>query len=552
MRRTCLLLGSFLALTLPGGHAAAAPDDPHVIYVANSFASTGPAVLRLDPAAGSLVEISRNGWQGNLFAHPYDIAVDRDGSLLVVDMGGFAESQQPDLPDGAVVRIDPFTGRQALVSQGGSLVDPAALALAADGSIYVAENVGVTGVRSVLRIDPLTGAQTVVAQGNQLCNPFGIALEADGDLLVTNYGNLSCPHTGSVARIDPATGRQALLARNNLLSHPFGLAVEPGRILVANETSPAAGVAAVDPATGVQSAVTPNTLSDALHLPARVAIAPDGDLFVTDFELQDGRGGIVEIARADGRQTVVRSGEGFYRPLGIAVAANRPPSAALSVTPGAVAGGSQVTFDASGSSDPEGLRMRYHWDLDGDGAFEAASVSPRASRSFDQNASLNPRVRVRDPHGGSAVAGASLTVDATAPVLSGFTASARTLVGRPLAGATSRARRAVNFRYRLSEAATVAIRIDRALRGRRVGRGCRRPGRRRLARGGPCTRWRWAATLRQNGVPGANSRRFSGRVRGRLLRPGRYRAIAVAVDGVGNRSVARRVRLRVVPPGRSR
>jgi sugar lactone lactonase YvrE len=551
MRRTCLLIGSFVALTLPAGPARAASDVPYVIYAANSSAAEA-VVLRLDPAAGSLVEISRNGAQGNLFVHPYDIAVDRDGSLLVVDMGGFAESQQPDLADGAVLRVDPFMGSQTVVSQGGSLVDPAALALAPNGTIYVADNVGVAGRRSVVRIDPAGGAQTVVTEGDKLCNPFGIALEADGDLLVADYGAfgaVTCARNsaGSVIRVDPATGRQAVLSGNGLFSHPLGLAVEPaGRILVANETSTAAGVAAVDPVTGAQSAVTPNAPSDLLRLPARVALAPGGDLLVSDFELQDGRGGIVEVEPADGRQSLVRGGAPFNRPLGITVAANRPPAAALSVRPGSVAGGSPVIYDASGSSDPEGLRLRYEWDLDGDGSYESAGWSPATSRSFDASAALAPSVRVSDPHGGSAVAGTVLTVDATAPVLSGFDASARTLVGRTAASSARRPRRAVTFRYRLSEPATVTIGIERALPGRRVGGHCRRPARRPVARRVRCLRWRRAATLRQNGTAGANSRRYSGRSRGRRLRPGRYVAIAVAVDAVGNRSAPRRLRLQVV------
>jgi DNA-binding beta-propeller fold protein YncE len=561
MRRTCLLIGSFLALGLPAGPAVAALDDPYVIYTANSYVS-GAVVLRADPATGSLVEISRNGKQGTRFVHPYDIAVDRDGSLLVVDMGGFAESQQPDIADGAVLRVDPLTGDQSVVSEGGSLIDPAGLVVAPNGTIYVVDNVGVAGKRAVVRIDPLSGAQTIVTEGGQLCNPFGIAREADGNLLVANYGDfagVNCVRSGgSVIRINSTTGGQAEVTRDGLFAQPFGLAVEPGgRILVVNETSPAAGVSAVDPVSGAQTAITSNSPSDTLRLPARIAVAPNGKLLVTDFELEDGRGGIVEVEPRDGSQRLVHGGPPFYRPLGIAVAVNRAPAAVLTAMPGSVAGDSTVSFDASGSSDPEGLRLLYEWDLDGDGSFESAGWTPTTARSFRGNATFTPRVRVSDPHGGSAVAAAVLTVDATAPVLSDFDASADALLGRPaprrarrLPRSGPRARRAVAFRYRLSEPARVAITLARALPGRRVRRDCRRAGSRRVGRRARCTRWRSATTLLEQGASGANARRFSGRVDGRRLRAGRYVAVAVAEDAVGNRSAARRVGLRVVAASR--
>ena len=75
-------------------------------------------ILRSDPATGSLVEISRNGPQGNLFHRPYDLAVEADGDLLVADLG------EPEVKDGAIIRVNPYTGRQSLVSSGGLLLRP--------------------------------------------------------------------------------------------------------------------------------------------------------------------------------------------------------------------------------------------------------------------------------------------------------------------------------------------------------------------------------------------------------------------------------------------
>jgi hypothetical protein len=227
---------------------------------------------------------------------------------------------------------------------------------------------------------------------------------------------------------------------------------------------------------------------------------------------------------------------------------------ALMASFGTVAGGQAVRFDASGSRDAEGLALRYDWDLDGDGAFEARSAAPVVWHRYAASQALTARVRVSDPHRAAATAAAPLTVDATPPLLGSFGASARTLLGRatsrrrPRAGsAAARPRRATIFRYSLSEPAAVAIRIERALAGRRVRGRCIAPRRRRVPRRLRCSRWRMIVVLRGQGAAGANGLRFSGRVRGRRLIPGRHRATVRAVDAVGNRSHRKSIRLRVAP-----
>ena len=150
MRCFAVLLAA-VALSLLTGTATAAPGDPWVAYVANSVvvkqSAPAPVILRADPSTGGLAEISRNGSQGDLFRHPYDIAVAPDGSLLVADMGAFATSTDKT-PDGRVIRVDPVTGQQSLVTSGNMLVDPAGLVVAPDGLIYIVENVGTMGAPS--------------------------------------------------------------------------------------------------------------------------------------------------------------------------------------------------------------------------------------------------------------------------------------------------------------------------------------------------------------------------------------------------------------------
>ena len=124
-------------------------------------------------------------------------------------------------------------------------------------------------------------------------------------------------------------------------------------------------------------------------------------------------------------------------------------------------------------------------------------------------------------------------------------------VARARAGARRRIKRGTRFRYTLSEAATVRITIERVLPGRVRGRGARRrcvkpTSRNRNAR--RCKRYKRVTALVANEQAGRQSTAFSGRVKGRALRRGRYRARLVASDALGARSQERRLALRIVRP----
>jgi len=208
----------------------------------------------------------------------------------------------------------------------------------------------------------------------------------------------------------------------------------------------------------------------------------------------------------DGGQSILRQDRQlFNNPLGVAVVANREPVAALSVSPARVAGGRQVTLDASATRDPEGLRLRYAWDLDGNGSFETdGGTNPTITHAYSGTTTFTPRVRASDPHGASGVAGASLSIDSIRPVVSGLRVRGRTIT------------------YRLSEQARVTIHLQQQRR----------------------KRWRTIRVLRQDGMAGKNRLVAQSRARAaKRMRPVRYRAEAIAIDAVGNRSRATRLRL---------
>jgi hypothetical protein len=118
------------------------------------------------------------------------------------------------------------------------------------------------------------------------------------------------------------------------------------------------------------------------------------------------------------------------------------------------------------------------------------------------------------------------------PVVSGFGMTNR--VFAPLGahkgahagalGSAARVKRGTTFTYTLSEAAKVTITIERKRR----------------------RRMRKLGSLSAQKRGGRQSTRFSGRLRGKALKPGRYRATIVATDAAGQASDPRRISFRVV------
>ena len=551
MRPTRILTWLVPAFLLAPGAALAAPGDPYVIYTANSFAE-GAVVLRTDPAAGSLVEISRNGPQGTLFRRPFDLALEADGDLVVADMGTPCTTDLPRCAnDGRVIRVDTITGRQTLVASGAPLLDPAGIAVAPNGDIYVADNYAADDDGAVIRVDPAGGAKTLVSEGGQLDLPFGIVVDRDGSLVVSNRvaPGGSCSGTpGRLVRVQ-LNGDQEVVSEGGLFKYPLGLALDSaGGIVFADECGPNGLLRVLGAAS--QSPITSNNDSDLLVTPERPALNPAGDFLVSDFSVGDDDGGIVKVDSLDGTQSLVRQGELFNHPLGIATAVNRPPAAALRILPPTVAAGRSVRLDGSGSRDPEGLRLVYEWDLNGDGLFETGTgTRPRAWRTWRVHGAVTVHMRVNDPHGGRAVATGVVNVDGSVPVLSRLRLSSRVLgVGRrPLArsraGAGGPRRpgppRSTRLRFALSEPALVRVEVHRVRAGRRARRAPCRPWARRGRR---CIRRSQVRVLRKPAGQGVNSLRIGGRG----LTPGSYRLVVTATDAVGHVGAERTLALRVI------
>jgi hypothetical protein len=121
--------------------------------------------------------------------------------------------------------------------------------------------------------------------------------------------------------------------------------------------------------------------------------------------------------------------------------------------------------------------------------------------------------------------------------------------GRLALGSARKVKRGTRFTYTISELAQVTITVERKTSGRKAGKGA--GGRcvkatRANRRSPPCARFVKAASLSAQAQAGNQSTPFSGRVRGRALKPGRYRARIVAVDAAAQASEPRTVSFRVI------
>jgi hypothetical protein len=146
--------------------------------------------------------------------------------------------------------------------------------------------------------------------------------------------------------------------------------------------------------------------------------------------------------------------------------------------------------------------------------------------------------------------------DTTRPTAGGFSAGDSTLT--PGQGTA--------FTFTSSEAGVAVLTVQKQVKGLKVKvRGKRRcvpqtrkrlralrrsagsaTAFRRLLRQRRCKAYKKIGSIRQAVTPGQNTINFSGRIAGRKLRPGRYRALLVITDSAGNVSRVERIRFRVL------
>ena len=267
---TMIAIMSLLMLAGSAGDALAAPVLPgDLFYMTTQADGNNDKLIRVDPATGAQTVISQGDWQV-----PRDTAW-ADGKVLIVDQDAGDDRR------GAIYRVDPITGARTVLSSGGSFNNPVAIALAPDGTIYTCDlGASFFGIApSIIRVNPVTGAQQVVAQGSAFEEPLGLSVEPGGTLLVSDQ----IAGIPRISRVDPASGSVQVLSQGGLLNDPRAIAVDStGRIYVAD---PQAGVSffgailQIDPLTGEQTIISQG---EPFHDPHDLNFDLSGQFIVAD------------------------------------------------------------------------------------------------------------------------------------------------------------------------------------------------------------------------------------------------------------------------------
>jgi hypothetical protein len=369
----------------------------------------------------------------------------------------------------------------------------------------------------VLRVNLADGRITKLAD---VRDAAGLAFDRAGKLLVTDER--------AVRRVDPGTGAVTTAAEGAPLDRPRDVAVAlDGTVFVVD----GARVLRISPA-GAKSVLASGAPLDD---PNAIDIEPDGDLAVADRA-----GAVIHVDRDTGAKSLVMGGSRLRRPTGIASV-----------------GGAGVDASGGGNGDPKGPA-----------APPPPPVVPVAVPPVPPAPSV-PTVVIPGPGGTTVVRNPDGTFTVTradgsvvtlplgiTPATSGvkgvdfvaprFKSKPRLSVKRFRAARRGKAFVSVSIgtriRWALTEFARVTITVQKRRTLSRICRRARSSRHRTGCRKYVAVKGRFATAS----AAGVNSVRFRGRLRGKRLKPGRYRFVIRARDGAGNVSKPRRPTFRIV------
>ncbi len=395
-RNLLAVAGTAASLLFPAGACAAvAPGD---LVIADARAFGGGALLLVDPTTGSESVISSNAMAVNAssryFDLPFTFVIGPRDVLYVANTGNLGGSCNGGC--GGVLAVDPETGAERIVSSNAMAVnaasqyfhEPTGIAEGPEGDLYVADWGSCKGCGEVIRVDPATGKETLVSSNSMAVNASSqlfeyvqaIVVERNGEILVTDP--LAFGGHGGIVGVDPTTGKESEFSSNNLPVNSSSqyfegtgqMSVEAdGNILVADwcPTSSCGGIVRVDAATGKETLVASNSMpanSSSQYFNQLTDVALDGNRLVVTQEgglggsCEGGCGGVLYVDLSTGAETelsanslaVNATSELFAQPFDVAVVGSSTSGVGAGGAGAGGAGGSGGSAGGSGSSGGSG------------------------------------------------------------------------------------------------------------------------------------------------------------------------------------------------------
>lgn len=333
------------------------PDLPPqmLTYSIDTNGSKGTAVID-DPAAGTFTYTPAPGAIGtaSFTFIANDGFVDSSAGTFTIEIRPkleFGDLIVSDARSNALILVDPVTGHQALLSQGGYLSEPHGITIQSNGMVLVTDGAG-----AVVQVDPVDGSQRELiaavpfpfdvavddsgaiyvssgdagvtkfdAAGTQLDVfsggdlDFAAGLDAIGsDLYVTSAGGF-VGQSNKLVRIDLVTGVQTLVSADGLLTFPVGMEHNPAdnpfsHLYIANAgplaNLPDTNVIAIDTMTGTEAIFSTGPL---------VSLAIDVTFSLTGKGYAVNADGSVISLNSVGDPTLISSGEYLIEPWAIEV-----------------------------------------------------------------------------------------------------------------------------------------------------------------------------------------------------------------------------------------
>ena len=266
------------------------------------------------------------------FSEPFGIVAAPDGTIFVAD-AGHAHRIRRISPDGVVTTL--AGGARGFADGSGTRAEfstPSGLALASDGTLYVAD----TGNHAIRRITPDGQVSTLAGDGTpgyadgrgtqaRFNGPIGVAVAPDGRVIVADTYNdrirvIDIGGTVTTLAGSERPGADDGVGDGATFDTPTGLAVGASGLVYVVDTGNGM-VRTVDPSGHV---TTPTwARGDGFFHPLGIASAPDSELYVAD---EGGR--IVAIGNDGNIRTLAGNGVGFRDGGGLSAQFRRPSGVA--------------------------------------------------------------------------------------------------------------------------------------------------------------------------------------------------------------------------------